>query len=86
MRAVALLRRFVRARKQKVQLKSLDVVTSLNETETFLIKQVQSEAYEQEIECLKDGRNVPKNSDIVSLDSFLDHDGILRVGGRLNKS
>ncbi|XP_052087654.1 uncharacterized protein LOC127724660 [Mytilus californianus] len=55
-------------------------------TETLIIRQVQKEFFEHEIDSLNTDQNVPKNSAILKLDPILDAHGILRVGGRLNRS
>ncbi|XP_063446815.1 uncharacterized protein LOC134726347 [Mytilus trossulus] len=83
---IAVLQRFIQSRFKKVTLQDIDVVKSLNESEIFIIKTIQSEAYSSEIDCIVNGQNLRKNSSIISLDPFLDSEGILRVGGRLNKS
>lgn len=51
-----------------------------------VIKVVQRESYDEEISCLERGAPCPKSSSIVSLDPYLDDDGILRVGGRLKNA
>jgi len=84
--AIALLKRYIQSRTLKVSLKTIDVVQSLSESETFLIKTMQSEVYNLEINCIQNGHRLLKNSNIISLDPFLDKDSILRVGGRLQKS
>ena len=57
-----------------------------SETETFILKTVQNEAYGAEINALKHKSKLPKSSSILSLSPFLDSDGILRLGGRLNSN
>lgn len=56
------------------------------ETELFILKQVQREHFPNEIKCCTEGRAIPKNSSIISLSPFLDENGLLRVGGRLNRA
>ena len=65
-----------------------------------IIKAVQNDVFTDEIEALKrrdnkevesrnhlkERRKLLRSSNIVKLDPFLDQDGILRVGGRLNRS
>lgn len=46
----------------------------------------QSKAFKKEIECIKAGDALPKNSQIASLRPKLDANGILRVGGRIDKA
>ncbi|KAJ8975721.1 hypothetical protein NQ317_004185 [Molorchus minor] len=45
----------------------------------------QTECFQKEINNLAKGKSL-KNSKLVSLNPFVDSDGILRVGGRLNNS
>lgn len=52
----------------------------------FVIKQVQLEIYVEEIDQIQQGRPVAKNSRNRKLNSIVDKDGMLRVGGRINKA
>ncbi|XP_062597368.1 uncharacterized protein LOC134258800 [Saccostrea cucullata] len=61
-------------------------VESFDKAEKFIIKTVQSEVYSEEIQCILKEKPLPRDSNILPLSPFLDKDGILRVGGRLNKS
>ncbi|CAG2236059.1 unnamed protein product [Mytilus edulis] len=54
-------------------------------TEKFILKEVQKELYPKEVICLKNKQSLPKDSSILSLSPMLDDDGLLRVGGRLNR-
>ncbi|XP_053402806.1 uncharacterized protein LOC123550418 [Mercenaria mercenaria] len=56
------------------------------QTESFILKIVQKEFYSNEIQCLKGQHNLNKDSPILTLDPFLDNNGILCVGGRLSNS
>ncbi|CAG7830796.1 unnamed protein product [Allacma fusca] len=51
-----------------------------------LIKQVQLSSFALEIEMLNEGKDLPKNSKVKTLDPFLDSAGVLRVGGRIRNS
>ena len=62
------------------------VVDQLQETERFIIRQVQFESFEKEIESIACGDHLPRNSTIRQLNPFLDKDGILRVKGRIKHS
>lgn len=44
---------------------------------------VQTESFEHELKCLQKSKPLPNNSKILKLDPFLDTEGILRVGGRI---
>ncbi|CAG2215534.1 unnamed protein product [Mytilus edulis] len=69
---IAVLQRFIQSRFKKVTLQDIDVVKSLNESEIFIIKTIQSEVYSSEIDCIVNGQNLRKNSSIISVDPFLD--------------
>jgi hypothetical protein len=56
------------------------------DTETFIIRQIQCEAFEKEIENLKVQKPIQKDSAILKLDPFIDSEGVLRVGCRLKHS
>ncbi|XP_070203432.1 uncharacterized protein [Littorina saxatilis] len=55
-------------------------------TETFIIKTVQHETFAAEIQCLRKGSALPKTSPVASLSPVLDEEGLLRVGGRLDRA
>ena len=88
--AVAFLQRKARLLKQKSCAASSAImsktVESFKQAEDFVIKQVQHEQFFREIDCLKDGLPLPKNSRLLALTPFVDGSGIVRVGGRLNKA
>ena len=50
------------------------------DTETFIIRQIQCETFEKEIENLKIQKPIQKDSAILKLDPFIDSEGVLRVG------
>ncbi|XP_075531538.1 uncharacterized protein LOC142564428 [Dermacentor variabilis] len=51
---------------------------------TCLILQVQLEAFQEELQCLRRSTRMPSDSPIRDLSVIYDDDGVLRVGGRLN--
>ncbi|XP_063901218.1 uncharacterized protein LOC135120827 [Zophobas morio] len=51
-----------------------------------VIKLLQAEAFSEEIHNLKNHRQLLHNNKICNLNPFLDHKGLLRVGGRLKNS
>lgn len=61
-------------------------VSELKEAEKAAIKITQSKYFEEEITALKCRKNVKKTSALYNLCTFLDNDGILRVGGRLQNA
>ncbi len=58
----------------------------LTATEYFLIRMMQQKYFGSEMECLQTEQPLPKGSPILNLDPALDDNGLLRVGGRLNKT
>ncbi|XP_060757456.1 uncharacterized protein LOC132868527 [Neoarius graeffei] len=58
-------------------------VNVLNQSAAVIIRAVQQEAFEKELQCVTSGANIPKSSPLWSLDPFLDQEGLLRVGGRI---
>ena len=71
------------------QSSSLEKVLDLEEmknAEKYWLREVQRERFSEELTTLRQGRNVLKGSQLWRLSPFLDSDGILRVGGRLEMS
>ena len=58
----------------------------LENAKTKIIRSVQQEAFHKEIQNLKNNLPLDRKSKISNLHPFLDQDGILRVGGRLQHS
>ncbi|XP_055308905.1 uncharacterized protein LOC129572830, partial [Sitodiplosis mosellana] len=58
----------------------------LRQTEVKLIKLVQNDMFSTEITPLAKGQAVGMKSSIANLDPYLDINGVLRVGGRIQKS
>ncbi|XP_072403088.1 uncharacterized protein [Diabrotica undecimpunctata] len=58
----------------------------INNSTLTLVKLVQAEGFPSEIQCLRRGNAVSSKSRILSLNPFLDPEGLLRVGGRLSNS
>ena len=51
--------------------------------EEAVIKILQLENFGNEIQCLKNGTDLPKGTKLNKLNPFIDEKGILRVGGRI---
>ena len=58
----------------------------LNSAKFLIIQNVQREAYEQEISCLNNSDGMPKTSPLLKLSPVVDNDGLVRVGGRLQRA
>lgn len=80
--AVARLRRFLLKDKSK----TLTTVTERQSAEMVIIKDLQRQAYQNEIEALSKDKQLSKNNKMNNLDVFLDKDNVLKVGGRLRHS
>ncbi len=82
---IARLKHFAMNFRSPDRLKPIRVAT-YTESENLIIKQIQMEQFAEEIDRIKSSRPIPKSSPLITLDPFLDDNGMLRVGGRLNKS
>ena len=75
------------AKKQKANTDDLNVdMNLLQKGETAVIRLNQRRAFQKQISALKNGKTISGQSNIYKLDPFLDNDGVLRVGGRINKA
>ncbi|XP_062699619.1 uncharacterized protein LOC134284635 [Aedes albopictus] len=61
-------------------------VEELTVANTLLIRFAQQDAFKEEIKDLQKGNTVAKRSPVRRLSPFIDCEGVLRVGGRLNLS
>ena len=57
-----------------------------SQARNLIFQNVQANSFQTELYCLEKGQSLPKDSPLRSLNPFLDSSGILRVGGRLNRS
>ena len=62
------------------------ILSNFSCPETVIFRMLQNESYNDEIKCLQTDKELPKNSKIRSMHPFLDGNGILRVGGRLQNA
>lgn len=84
-RVMSYVRRFVNAlRKHKPSTNYLSV-TELEDTLIQLVKIVQQEEMRADIQALRAGK-LNKSSKIFNLNPFIDEQGVMRVGGRLQNS
>ncbi|KAK3082438.1 hypothetical protein FSP39_009290 [Pinctada imbricata] len=65
---------------------SIRDIQSRKDTEDTIIRITQQHYFDTEMECLRRDKPISRSSSILSLNPTVDGDGILRVGGRLNKS
>lgn len=61
-------------------------VAEREDAKCIIIKDLQSQMYAEEITLLRKGKQLPHNNRLCNLDAFVDHDGLLKVGGRLCNS
>ncbi|XP_071172930.1 uncharacterized protein [Mytilus edulis] len=87
-RAISLLKRkIVSSYRSKVDTKDTRTCVDIRkEAETLVLRETQLQYYSNETDCLKSGKQLPKNSNIIALSPILDSEGLLRLGGRLKHS
>lgn len=56
----------------------------MNKAETLIVRQAQIESFPDELRLLNEKKPLSKKSKILSLSPYLDHEGILRVQGRID--
>ncbi|XP_029158464.1 uncharacterized protein LOC114942474 [Nylanderia fulva] len=56
------------------------------QSRNFWLHMIQAEVFKQELYLLKSNKRLSRNSALISLNPFLDANGLLRVGGRLEHS
>ena len=85
-RVVAWVLRFVSNCAIPKMTRKVDTVLSLEElnaAEAHIVKEVQQEAFQDELRTIRGGETVPHTNKLSPLCPFLDETGTLRVGGRL---
>ncbi|XP_033733157.1 uncharacterized protein LOC117322392 [Pecten maximus] len=86
-RGIANLKSLAIASKNRSTTHTRRVTTDLLEkSRIFILQDVQQQVYSEELQCLRESKTLPSKSSISALTPILDQDGILRVGGRLNRS
>lgn len=88
-RVIAYCRRFLNLKDKKglhIKIKRWLTTKELNDSLLTCIRLCQREGFLEEIEGLKKSEGINKKSKLTSLNPFLDSEGILRVGGRLQQA
>lgn len=93
-RAIGRLLSFIQSHRQKAleksgtteSIKLTPHACLLNRAKLLIIQNVQHEAYEQEISSLNNSDGLPKASPLLKLSPMVDNDGLVRVGGRLERA
>lgn len=88
LRITALCKRFIlMLQKKAANLKTKPItVQELNDAKLYWIKLTQQTSFNQEIKQLSRGRHLSNSNPLVRLTPFIDSQGVLRVGGRLESS
>ena len=58
----------------------------LMEAARYLFRTTQQQYFDQELQCLMNGDEIPNKSKLLALNPFIDKDGLMRVGGRIDKA
>lgn len=61
-------------------------IREISRAHNFILRQVQSQHFANEIKELEQGKPTPRDSKILPLTPFIDSDGLIRVGGRLQNA
>lgn len=88
MKAIAMLRRKAQKHmRQRVKLdktESNNTPKSVRQDKLLIVRQIQSESYGDEIEGIRNGKPLPRNSLLSQLSPILDNQNVLQVGGCLH--
>lgn len=63
---------------------TFDSLAIKQDSELFVVKETQKTFFLEYLLCLQDQKPLPRDSSIRNLCPFLDQDGIMRIGSRLN--
>ena len=55
----------------------------LKEAEVYWFQKIQCSAFPQELKALRENKTLPRASKLITFRPFIDSQGLLRVGGRL---
>ncbi|XP_055840968.1 uncharacterized protein LOC129908493 [Episyrphus balteatus] len=61
-------------------------VAEINNAKKAILKKMQQNKFKEEFKILRNGAELPKHNQFNSLTPFLDEEGLIRVGGRLEAS
>nr|XP_049699599.1 uncharacterized protein LOC126053427 isoform X1 [Helicoverpa armigera] len=85
-RVVAYILRFYNNVKNKIKDKNPLSIKELQDSLNFILRQAQMEMFSKEYDILKAGKTLPRKNRLICLSPFVDEDGLIRVGGRLDNS
>ena len=58
-------------------------IKTVNMSKIYLLRQSQELSFEEELDCLRKGQNIPAHSKIKNFLPFISNDGVIRANGRL---
>lgn len=67
----------------KDKLNGLSTVVEWEDAERLIIKDIQRQTYPEELKLLKKGSQLPLHNKLPPFNSFLDNNGVIKVGGTL---
>ena len=85
-RIIALCKRFISNCRSQVKRHGDLSMEEVDNAMITIVKCVQTESFMDELKHLKSHNCVSKRSSLTSLNPFIDNEGLLRVGGRLDKA
>ncbi|XP_076849002.1 uncharacterized protein LOC143497110 [Brachyhypopomus gauderio] len=66
--------------------KKKDISAEFTQAKINIVQCVQQEEFKDEITCMLEGRELPKQSSLRKLSPVIDKDGMIRVGGRVSSA
>lgn len=72
----------IRCKKESRKIREI-TVNEISNAKAVIVKLVQRQEFKQEVKILKSDIKIPRSCRLVTLNPYLDDEGILRVGGRL---
>lgn len=88
LRVTSLCQRFIKRLKKSTTSSVSSAITpcELMEAKKYWIRTTQRQQFSHEITTIEQGKNLTNTSTLIRLTPFIDEEGLLRVGGRLNNS
>ena len=85
-RITAWIFRYIYNSRERIRHSGALTTEELQKSERFWIREVQHSAFSTELDTLRKGKPLPRSSKLITLRPFIDKEGLLRVGGRLELS
>lgn len=61
-------------------------IEDLDQAKTIIIHSLQHSTFQEEMECIREGKAIPKQSPLFGLCPYMDDSGLLRIGGCLSQA